>query len=69
MKRTLVVLGVTAAVAVAPSVASAGTPPQSKSSPEKAVRLPAAELSLQMAHDSRSGHTLYRLGNFGLWME
>jgi hypothetical protein len=96
MKRTVVILGVTAAMAVAPAVASAGTSPQSskiasakpaifKPMPvrpalvrslairslrsQKAALLPAAVLSLQSTYDDRSGHTLYRLGNSGLWME
>lgn len=78
MKRTVVILGVTAAMAVAPAAASAGTSSQSvkpafakslRSSPQRAARLPAFERNLQIASDSRSGRTVYRLGNSGLWME
>jgi hypothetical protein len=85
MKRIVATLGVTAAMAVAPSVASAGTSPQLvkpaqakpavvevksvKLSPQRAARMHAAELTLQLAYDDRSGRTLYRLGNSGLWME
>lgn len=67
MKRIFVILGVTAAVAVAPSVASAGgttSLPQNARPPA-----PVAGFILQISTDSRSGHTLYRLGNKGLWME
>ena len=63
MKRIALILGVTAAMAVAPSVASAGN------SPQKAKRVPAFETSLQMSQDGRSGQTLYRLGDTGLWMQ
>jgi hypothetical protein len=66
MKRILIALGVTAAMAVAPSVASAGT--SSKASPQQA-RLPVSGFIVQTTTDSRSGRTLYRLGNSGLWME
>jgi hypothetical protein len=77
MKRMFVILGVTAAMAVAAPVASAGTSAESvrsavsksmRSSPEKAGRLPAVELVLHSATDGRSGQTLYRLGSSGLWM-
>ena len=78
MKRTVVILGVAAAMAIAPAAASAGASSQSvkpafaktsSSSPQRAARLPAFERSLQIASDSRSGRTVYRLGNTGLWME
>jgi hypothetical protein len=39
------------------------------SSPQKAGRLGSANLSLQVKLDGRSGHTLFRLGDTGLWME
>jgi hypothetical protein len=35
----------------------------------KVARQPAVELTLQTSYDDRSGSTLYRLGNTGLWME
>jgi hypothetical protein len=35
----------------------------------KDARQPAVELTLQTSYDDRSGRTLYRLGNTGLWME
>ncbi len=65
MKRIALILGVaaTAALAAVPSVASAGT------SPQKAKRIPAFEQSLQISQDDRSGQTVYRLGNTGLWMQ
>ena len=65
MKRIALILGVTAAAALAvvPSVASAG------SSPQKAKRVPAFEQSLQISQDDRSGQALYRLGDTGLWMQ
>ena len=63
MKRIVLILGVTAAMAVAPSVAAAGN------SPQKANRVPAFETSLQVSQDDRSGQTRYRLGDTGLWMQ
>jgi len=65
MKRVVLILGVTAtaALAVVPSLASAGNAPQ------KAKRVPAFEQSLQISQDDRSGQTVYRLGNTGLWMQ
>jgi hypothetical protein len=63
MKRIAFILGVVAAVAAMPSVASAGN------SPQKKARIPAFELSLQTTNDDRSGQTLYRLGSSGLWMQ
>jgi hypothetical protein len=65
MKRIVVILGVAAAMVAAPSVASAGT----SATPQKKARIPAFELSLQSTHDDRSGQTIYRLGNSGLWMQ
>jgi hypothetical protein len=38
-------------------------------SPLKAARQSSSDLSLQTTYDDRSGHTLYRLGNKGMWME
>ena len=67
MKRILITLGVTAAMAVAPSVASAGT--SSNASPQRQVRPPESGFILSTSTDSRSGRTLYRLGNRGIWME
>lgn len=66
MKRTVLILGTAAALLAAPSVASAGTP---NAHPQKAGRVPAFEVSLQSIQDDRSGQTLYRLGNSGLWMQ
>ena len=67
MKRILVILGVTAAMAIAPSVASAGG---TSSGPQIGrPSAPVAGSTLQISTDSRSGHTLYRTGNTGLWME
>ena len=67
MKRILITLGVTAAMALAPSVASAGT--SSNASPQRQARPPESGFFLRISTDSRSGHTVYRLGNSGLWME
>ena len=64
MKRTIVILGVAAAMAVAPSVASAAT------SAQKVKRTPAKPAAvLQTTVDDRSGQTIYRLGDSGLWMQ
>ena len=58
MKRTIVILGVAAAMAVAPSVASAAT------SAQKVKRTPAKPTAvLQTTVDDRSGQTIYRLGD------
>jgi hypothetical protein len=69
MKRILVILGVTAAMAVAPSVSSAGTSSLKLSPQNVRSPVPVAGFILQIKTDSRSGHTLYRTGNTGLWME
>ncbi|MGH3079259.1 MAG: hypothetical protein ACRDPZ_13895 [Gaiellaceae bacterium] len=64
MKRTIVIIGVAAAMAVAPAVASAGN------SPQRVKRTPAKPAAvLQTTQDDRSGQTLYRLGDSGLWMQ
>jgi hypothetical protein len=62
MKRLVVILGITAALAT-PSIASAAK------SPQKVKRVPAFEVIFQTTTDDRSGQQLYRLGNSGLWMQ
>jgi hypothetical protein len=65
MKRTIVIIGVAAAMAVAPAVASAAG-----NSPQRVKRTPAKPAAvLQTTQDDRSGQTLYRLGDSGLWMQ
>lgn len=59
MKRILITFGVIAAMAVAPSVASAGA--SSKASPHK-------RHGFILQVKSERGQTMYRLGNSGLWM-
>ena len=61
MRRTAAILGVAAAMAIAPSIASAATSPPKKSVSKK------ASVTLQTKSDG-VGHTLYRLGDSGLWM-
>jgi hypothetical protein len=74
MKRTAVVIGIVAAMGVFAPVAT-GAANQSEG---QAVAKPAigkrtlpvkSALVLQSAYNSRTGGTMYRLGNSGLWME
>lgn len=74
MKRTAVIIGIAAAMGVFAPVA-AGAAGQSDG---QAVVKPAAgkrtlpvnsALILHSAYNSRTGGTMYRLGNTGLWME
>ena len=67
MKRIIVILGVTAAMAIAPSVASAGGTSSGPQNGRPSTLV--AGSTFQTSTDSRSGHTLYRTGNTGLWME
>jgi hypothetical protein len=62
MKRTIVILGVTAAMVIAPAVASAGNSPRT---PAKSTKSPLS-VTLQIKQDG--GQTLYRLGNSDRWM-
>jgi hypothetical protein len=66
MKRTAVILGVAAAMGVfAP--AAVGAKGQSDGLP--VVKPAKTDRSLHTTYNSRSGQTMYRLGNSGQWME
>jgi hypothetical protein len=70
MKHIAVVIGIAAAMGVFAPVA-AGSAGKSVAKPAIGKRtLPVnSALVLQSAHNSRTGQTMYRLGNSGLWME
>lgn len=74
MKHTAVILGVAAAMGVFASGAAGSTgQPVKKGIAKPAVvkrTLPVSPaLVLRTAHNSRTGQTVYRLGDKGLWME
>ena len=66
MKRIAVILGVAAAMGL---LAPTATAAKGRSDGQPVVKPAAIDLSLHTAINSRSGQTMYRLGNTGLWME
>lgn len=66
MKRTAIVVGVAAAMGILAPAAAGAT---SHSDGLPVVKIAKLDRSLQTTHNSRSGRTMYRLGNSGLWME
>jgi len=66
MKRTAVILAVAAALGVfAPNAVAA----KGRSNGLPIVKPARIDLTLHTAVNDRSGQTMYRLGNSGLWME
>jgi hypothetical protein len=52
-----------------PAIVKSAVVKSAKLNRQRAARLPAREVSFQSSYDSRSGQTMYRLGNSGLWMQ
>jgi len=66
MKRAAAILAVAAAMGVlAPSAVAA----KGRSGGLPVVEPALSDLSLHTANNDRSGQTMYRLGDTGLWME
>jgi len=66
MKRAAAILAVAAAMGVLAPSAVAAT---GRSGGLPVVKPALSDLSLHTANNDRSGQTMYRLGDTGLWME
>ncbi len=69
MKRSAVIVGIAAAMGVfAPLAAGSGGQSDGQAVVKRTLPVSSA-LILQSAYNSRTGGTMFRLGNAGLWME
>lgn len=70
MKRTAVIVGIAVAMGVFAPVAAGAAGQSDGQAPIAKKTLPVkSALILHSAYNSRTGQTMYRLGNSGLWME